>query len=222
MKHNGAAPTGDKVLDTIFTHRKTIVWFMATLLGISTIYATYSYYKNQLNRRGFVAMTKLLEEKKNASGNFEDFFARFDQYLTEAQGSNLAPFLSLEKANVLAGKGEYEQALQLFNKAINDLPSGLIKDLYLIKKFQVKAAIPESREAALQELEALSMKSDFDSAAKSMALYFLHTMHWNDKNIEKALAFGQNFLKTSQPTEKDFSVSKLTEEVTFNVNLLTT
>lgn len=218
--------TGDPVLDTLINNKKNIFLFLGlTIFGLSC-FLVYRHRRNSVNQSAYVALASFMEIKKaflKKENGVELLLEKLDEFFIQNKCSGLAPVFLLEKANLLYSENKITESIAVMNQALNGMPAGILKDLYKIKlcRMMINSKNDSEVESGISELESLSVKSETDTAAKKMVLYFLHIAHWNKGNMEKAKNFGFKFLALdAAKEEQSYSFSKFAEIVSTNLDLI--
>lgn len=119
-----------------------------------------------------------------AAQQFEDVQIAFDTLLKQHSGSSLVPYALAFKAETLALKGDFKDALTVLETGINKMSSSK-PGYYLLKTKHALITIDAGQEKegvdALHDLAFNSSNPTFDTAA-----FFLGYYYWAKKDKEKA------------------------------------
>jgi len=219
---------GDQILQLLAKHWKRLLGGVCILFVLLFGYFLLHYRATVVNQSAYAALTKLWDaegELMPQKNGLAKFLILIEEAIANNKNSGLGAFLLMEKANAYLQAQNYQEALPLMDEALQAMPAGFIKDLYVLKKLlvSVTAAEEDGKNAAFTELESFAIRSDTDAAVKKMALYFLHKRYWQQKDFERAIAFGKKFLEVAQSMAggDSYQFSRLSEIVTANLALIT-
>ena len=210
----------DKISSIIAPYKKMIALLLAmtAISGLGTWW--YVWRKNIINQGAHQALIQLEEyaNKKIASSdadandvdssefkNKEEKWAALKNAATAAYGkfssSKLAPFFLAYASQATGEQGNKAEAISTLEKAVNEMSSGDLKDLYRVKLAILKMdSEGDDVSAGLEVLQ--SVASESGSGAQALALYRLGEYFWIQKKFDEVKNYwGQLILNYGNPVE---------------------
>lgn len=199
----------DKVVNNGLKYKKQLVICFVAIIGTSGLLTGYLFYKNHANAAAYKDFVNALKyydgivmtpNDKLNDPNAKYFVTEQDKWLqTEAifsqgyskhKNSKLGCMFLAFRAEALLNLGNKENALNLFNESIRQMPNNDVKDYYNVKIALIK--MDKNDANGLTELQKIAENEQ--SFANDLALYQLGTYYWNQKNFAEAKNYWQRLL----------------------------
>lgn len=163
---------------------------VVVLLVAALGYGGFRVYKWRIAERESKASTMFSESMQlymraqEGEEQWDDVAGAFSLGYEKNSSSQIAPFFKLFQADAVLQQGQKEQARQLMDAGISELPKGSqLADLYKIKKALIDLDEEETKAEGIAALEKISEAS---CPGQSIASYYLGSYYWQQGETEKA------------------------------------
>lgn len=212
FSYNKVAEFFDNILDGAITHRKQVMLGIVGVVVVVLSIIGYSYYSEQMQasaHKDFIramryydapvtgsktVMTDDVVEFTTDAEKWKNVEEVFKKGYQAHRSSGLGSMFHVYQANALARLGEIDQAIEVLNAAIKEIPSKEIRDFYSLTRVLLML---DSKRQAVQEEGFAKLKEiaqDDQNYANESALYYLGSYFWDKKDFGQVKNYWQQFM----------------------------
>ena len=212
FSYNKVAEKLDIILDTALHHRKQVLIGIVGAVALTTAIIGYLHYRTVQQaaaHKDFIEALRYYESPVTGSKtvmtadvvefatdqdkwkNVEEIFRKGYQ---KHRSTGLGSMFHAYQANALARLGELDQAIDILNAAIKEIPNKEIKDFYLLNLALLKL---DSKDQAVQQEgfdQLFKIAQDDQSYANESALYYLGAYFWDKKDYAQVKNYWQQLM----------------------------